>query len=85
MINRTRTRRKWHSWRHFCRSILNYTKSLSVIWRHVLWKQTAWLQGGSMLEITPRSPASLELSIPEGWNFPMTTLVASHMEKAHTP
>jgi hypothetical protein len=36
-----------------------------------------------MLEITPRSPASLELSIPEGWNFPMTTLVAYHMEKAH--
>jgi hypothetical protein len=37
-----------------------------------------------MLEITPRSLASLELSIPEGWNFHITTLVAYHVEKVHT-
>jgi hypothetical protein len=46
--------------------------------------ETNGMTAGSMLKITPRSPASLELSIPEGWNFPMTTLVAYNMQKART-
>jgi hypothetical protein len=37
-----------------------------------------------MLEITPRSLALLELSIPAGWNFHITTLVAYHVAKANT-
>jgi hypothetical protein len=32
----------------------------------------------------PRSVASPELSIPEGWNFHITTLVAYNVEKVHT-
>ena len=28
--------------------------------------------------------ASLELSIPEGWNFHIATIVAYHVVKAHT-